>query len=75
MESDDVEKEDDEDDVDDVNVAEGDERIMLVVLALRRMRWKLMMLRILRSRGRKMMMLRLMMCARKIDPNTETHAL
>ena len=46
VESDDVQKEEDEDDVDDFNVAEGDERIMLVVLVLRRMRWKLMMLRI-----------------------------
>ena len=62
VESDDVQKEEDEDDVDDLNVAEGDERIMLVVLVLRRMRWKLMMLRIFRSRGRKM-------------PNTGTHAL
>ena len=42
-------------DVMDDNVEEGDEKDDIMVL--RKMRWRLMMLRMMRSRGRKMMMM------------------
>ena len=40
----------------DDNVEEGDEKDDIMVM-LRKMRWRLMMLRMMRSRGRKMMMM------------------
>ena len=42
---------------------------------LRKMRWRFMMLRMMRSRGRKMMMLRMMMLRRRTDPKTATYTL
>ena len=59
MEDDYIEKMDCDDDFEDGNIEKMKKR--MIMLMLRKMRWRLMMFRTMRSRGTKMMMLRLMM--------------
>ena len=75
VQEDDVEEDEfeaDEVEDDDVQKEEGDDvgeltRMMkrMTTLRVRKMRWRLMMLKMMRSRGRKIMMLRMMMRRRR----------
>ena len=82
----------DDDDIDDDDDEDGDDlkmimlrRVMksMIVLLLLKGRWRLMMLRMMRSRGRKMKTLtmmtlrrrKMMMLRRRTDPKTGTHTL